>query len=155
MLQAPRSETPLAHRPEQARDRGALSIFTAIIAMTVVIFLGGVVDFEQKLEARHDANILAQEAARAGAGQVNLDRFYTRGQFTIDRAAAIRASTAYLQASGHTGTVTPAGTRSIRVSVVIERPAIFLPLIGISNLRVRGAATADLVAGVEGPTQEP
>jgi Flp pilus assembly protein TadG len=145
----------LPRRCDASEDQGALSIFTAIIALVVVIFLGGVIDFEQKLEARHDANILAQEAARAGAGQVNLDRFYTRGQFTIDRAAAIDASTAYLRASGHTGTVTTAGARSIRVSVVIERPAIFLPLVGISSLRARGEATADMVAGVEGPTEEP
>jgi hypothetical protein len=112
------------------------------------LFLGVVVDFEQKLEARHDANVIAQEAARAGAGQVDLDRAYARGQFTVDRDAAVQASNGYLRAGGHTGSVAPVGGRSIRVSVVIERPAIFLTLIGTSTLRVRGEATADLVTGV-------
>lgn len=149
----PADGTALSRRSGKTRDRGALSVFTAIIALAVMTFLGGVVDFEQKLEAWHDANVLAQEAARAGAGQVNLDRFYTRGQFIIDRAAAIEAANRYLRASGHTGTVTPTGPHSIHVSVVIERPAIFLPLIGISTLRVRGAATADLVAGIGRPAE--
>jgi hypothetical protein len=117
------------------------------------LFLGVIVDFEQKLEARHDANIIAQEAARAGAGQVDRDHAYARGQFTVDRDAAIQASNAYLRASGHTGSAIAVGGRSIRVSVVIERPAIFLTLIGTSTLRVQGEATADLVTGVSTEAQ--
>lgn len=128
-------------------DRGGLSIFTVIIVLVVMVFLGGIVDLEQKLQARHDANVIAQEAARAGAGQVDRTQAYAHGVFTVDRDAAIRAAQAYLRTSGHTGSVSAIGARRIRVSVVIERRAIFLPLVGISTLRVHGDADADLITG--------
>jgi Flp pilus assembly protein TadG len=133
------------------RDRGALSIFTVIITLVVVVFFGAIVDFEQKLEARHDANIAAEEAARAGAGQVDRDRAYAQGgTFTVDRQAAIGAAQEYLRTGGYTGSVTPLGARRIRVRVTITRPAIFLGVIGVSTLRVDAAAVADLATGVAG-----
>jgi Flp pilus assembly protein TadG len=136
------------------RDRGALSIFTVIITMVVVVFFGAIVDFEQKLEARHDANIAAEEAARAGAGQVDRDRAYAHGgAFIVDRQAAIHAAQQYLRTGGYTGSVTPLGARRIKVSVTITKPAIFLPVIGVSTLHVTAAAIADLATGVEGESR--
>jgi len=129
-------------------DHGGLSIFTVIITFAVLIFMGAIVDFEQRLRARHDAGIIAQEAARAGAGQIDRSRAYASGLYVVDRAAAIHAAHLYLQAGGYTGSVTPLGTRSVQVHVVVQRRAVFLPLIGISTLRAEGAATADLVTGV-------
>ncbi|WP_165978132.1 pilus assembly protein TadG-related protein [Actinomadura darangshiensis] len=130
-----------------------MSVFAVIITLVVVVFFGAVVDFEQALEARQDANTVAQEAARAGAGRVDQDRAYTRGQFVVDREAAIRAARSYLRASGYSGTVTTAGTRTMRVHVSTTRPARFLSVIGISVLHADGTATANLTTGVEGPRQ--
>ncbi|WP_242909673.1 TadE/TadG family type IV pilus assembly protein [Actinomadura terrae] len=135
----------------QQRERGSVSVFAVIITMVVVVFFGAVIDFEQALEARQDANTVAQEAARAGAGQVDRNRAYTRGQFVVDRESAIRAARAYLWASGHAGTVTVLGRRTIRVHVSISRPARFLSVIGVSSLHAQGTATANLTTGVEGP----
>ncbi|MFI0354253.1 pilus assembly protein TadG-related protein [Actinomadura sp. 9N407] len=128
-------------------------MFAVIITLVVVVFFGAVVDFEQKLEARHDAHTTAQEAARAGAGQIDLDRAYTRGRFVVDRTKAVRAAHHHLQASGHTGSVTSVGARSIQVRVTVTKQALFLPLIGISTLHADATATADLTSGVEGPAQ--
>ncbi|MFB4302236.1 pilus assembly protein TadG-related protein [Actinomadura sp. NTSP31] len=130
-----------------------MSVFAVIITLVVVVFFGAVVDFEQVLEARHDANTAAQEAARAGAGQVDRDRAYDRGQFLVDREYATQAARYYLRTSGYTGTVTRAGRHSIRVHVSVTRPARFLSLIGISTLHADGEATANLTPGVEGPRQ--
>jgi Flp pilus assembly protein TadG len=144
---------PPCSRPRRRRtsDRGALSIFTVIITLVVVVFFGAIVDFEQKLEARHDANIAAEEAARAGAAQIDTSRAYAYGgTFVIDRQAAIRAAQQYLRTGGYTGTVTPLDDRHISVHVMISRRAIFLPLIGITTLHVQADAVADLVTGVEG-----
>jgi len=138
--------------PQQA-ERGSVSIFAVIITLVVVVFFGAVVDFEQVLEARQEANTVAQEAARAGAGQVDRNRAYTRGEFVVDRQSALRAARSYLRASGYTGTVTTAGRRTIRVRVSITRPARFLSVIGISTLHAEGTATANLTTGVEGPRQ--
>ncbi|GAA2456003.1 hypothetical protein GCM10010191_89140 [Actinomadura vinacea] len=130
-----------------------MSVFAVIITLVVVVFFGAVVDFEQKLEARHDAHTTAQEAARAGAGHIDLDHAYGHGRFVVGRQAAQRAAEQYLRAGGHAGSVTPVGTRSIRVRVTVTRPALFLPLIGISTLRADAVAVADLTYGVEGPSQ--
>jgi Flp pilus assembly protein TadG len=141
-------------RDPGARDGGALSIFTVIITLVVIVFFGAVVDFEMKLEARHDANIAAEEAARAGAGQIDRDRAYAHGgTFAIDRQAAISAAQSYLRAAGYTGSVTPLGTGRMRVRVAINRPAIFLGLIGIRTLHVDAVAVADLATGVTGEGQ--
>ncbi|MEU5993858.1 pilus assembly protein TadG-related protein [Spirillospora sp. NPDC047418] len=130
-----------------------MSVFAVIITLVVVVFFGAVVDFEQALEARQDANTVAQEAARAGAGRVDRNRAYIRGQFVVDREAASRSARAYLRSSGYSGTVTTSGTRAIHVHVTTTRPARFLPVIGISVLRADATATANLTTGVEGTRQ--
>ena len=135
------------------RDQGSLNVFAVIITLVVVTLFGAVVDFGQKLQARHDAYATAQEAARAGAGQVDLDHAYAQGRFVVDRADALRAAQNYLRASGHTGSVTAIGPRSIQVRVTITRAALFLHLIGIRTLSADGVAAADLTTGVEGPQQ--
>nr|WP_241755928.1 pilus assembly protein TadG-related protein [Actinomadura sp. RB99] len=146
--------TRTRRRVDDARpDRGSVSVFAVIITLVVVVFFGAVVDFEQVLEARQDANTAAQEAARAGAGRVDRDRAYDRGQFLVNRESAIQAARYYLRTSGYTGTVTRAGSRAIRVHVSVTRPARFLSLIGISALHADAAATANLTTGVEGPQQ--
>jgi Flp pilus assembly protein TadG len=134
-------------------DRGSISVFAVIITLVVVVFFGAIVDFEQALEARQDANAAAQEAARAGAGQVDLDRAYASGHFVINQATALHAAQDYLRAGGYTGTAAPDGAHTIRVRVSISRPALFLPVIGISTLHATATATADLTTGVEGPSQ--
>lgn len=143
--------TPL--KSQRQRDRGSVSVFAVIITLVVVVFFGAVVDFEQVLEARQDANTGAQEAARAGAGRVDRNRAYTRGRFVVDRQSGVRAARSYLRAAGYTGTVTTAGTSAIRVHVSITRPARFLSLIGINDLHAEATATANLTTGVEGPQQ--
>ncbi|MBO2465983.1 pilus assembly protein TadG-related protein [Actinomadura violacea] len=134
-------------------DRGSVSVFAVIITLVIVVFFGAVVDFEQVLEARQDAGTAAQEAARAGAGRVDLDRAYKRGRFIVDRQAALRGARSYLSAGGYIGTATITGTHTIQVHVAIARPARFLSLIGISTLHADADATANLTTGVEGPHQ--
>ncbi|TMQ92747.1 hypothetical protein ETD83_26770 [Actinomadura soli] len=141
--------------PKRGRygDDGSVSIFAIIITLVVVVFFGAVVDFGYKLQARHDATTAAQESARAGAARVDLDRAYTRGEFVVDRQSAVHAARAYLRSGGYTGTVTASGTRAIRVHVTITRPALFLPVIGVTRLRADAVATANLTTGVQGPHQ--
>jgi Flp pilus assembly protein TadG len=132
-------------------DQGSLSIFAVIITLVVVTFFGAAVDFSVKLQARHDASIAAEEAARAGATQVDRDRAYAHGgQFVIDQAAAIHAAEQYLRSGGYEGSVSAAGTTAIRVRVTLSKPTIFLAAIGIRHLNVEASAIADLTSGVEG-----
>lgn len=141
------------HPLKRRTDEGSVSVFAVIITLVVVVFFGAVVDFEQVLEARQDASTAAQEAARAGAGHVDLERAYAGGRFIVDQATALRAAREYLRAGGYTGTVSPVGVRAIRVQVSIIRRALFLNVIGLSTLRADATATADLTTGIEGPSR--
>ncbi|WP_169809347.1 pilus assembly protein TadG-related protein [Actinomadura chibensis] len=134
-------------------DGGSVSVLAVILTVVVVMFFGAVVDFEQKLEVRQDANAAAQEAARAGAGRVDLDRAYARGEFVMDGQSAIQAARAYLRSGRYTGTVTASGTHAIRVRVSIDRPSLFLQVIGIASLHADATATANLTTGVRGARQ--
>jgi Flp pilus assembly protein TadG len=146
-----RLRPPVRPGERRGRERGALSIFTVIITMVVIVFFGAIVDFSQKLQARHDANIAAEEAARAGADKVDRDHAYAHGgTFRVDPPAAIRAAQDYLHAGGYHGSVTALGARRIRVRVALTRPAIFLPVIGIWRLHVEAVADADLATGIKG-----
>jgi len=128
-----------------------VTLFVIIFVLAVLLLTGMVVDFGAKLQAGRQAAHVAEEAARAGAGRIDTDRAYSTGQFVIDPKAAAQAARAHLAASGHEGTVTPMGRRSMRVSVHISKPTLLLSLIGISEVSVTRSATADLVTGVEGP----
>ena len=133
------------------RDDGTLTLFTAIAAIGLLAALGFVVDAGQKLQAGQQARAIAEEAARAGAGQVNRSAAYVGDRRLVtDPAAAVTAAQAYLSHSGHTGTVTVTGDQTIQVTVTISEPAVFTTIIGISHLSATQTATANLVQGITG-----
>lgn len=81
------------------------------------------------MRAAREASAVAEEAARAGAGQIDRDRAYTQGgSFVIDRTSAVAAARAYLADSGHGGSVGAAGDRKISVTVTINKPTTLLLL---------------------------
>lgn len=130
-------------------DRGTLTLFTAITAIGLLAALGFIVDAGVKLQAAQQARAVAEEAARAGAGQVNRSAAYAHGgTFIVDPGQAAAAASAYLSQSGHTGTVTVAGNRTIEVTVTVTKPAVFTSIIGISQLSDTQTATANLVQGI-------
>lgn len=133
----------------QDRERGALSLMIVILFVALAALAGIVVDGSAKLEADQNAAALAQEAARAGATTVSQSTAYSAGSFVISQQQAVDAARNYLIAAGYRRyTVTPAGTRAIRVSVTITEPTRFLSLIGVDSFRCTATATASLVSGV-------
>ena len=112
---------------------------------------GVVIDGGAKLNQAENANAIAQEAARAGAGLVNPANAYSTGSFTVDQGQALAAARQYLAAAGYHGTVIPVGTESIHVTVTVTAPTRVLSIIGIDSMSSTGSATASLVAGVTGP----
>lgn len=134
-------------------DRGSYSLLAIVLAFIFLLLAGMVYDLGAKLRAGQRAGGIAAEAARAGAGQIDRDRAYGGGSFVVDRAAAVRASRAYLAAAGEDGSVTPAGADRIRVTVTVTQPTVLLSMIGMGPMRVTRTATADLLTGIEGPGQ--
>jgi len=138
-------------RPRLRADDGTLTLFTAITVIGLLVALGFIVDAGQKLQAAEQAQAIAEEAARAGAGQVNQSAAYAHGgTFTVDPAAAVAAARAYLAGSGYPGAVTVTGDRTIQVTVTVTRPAAFTAIIGISQVSATQTATANLFQGITG-----
>jgi Flp pilus assembly protein TadG len=148
-----RGGAPSCAGGEHRSERGSLTLMLAVLFIALLALAGVVIDGGAKLAAAENATSIAQEAARAGAGIVSKTTAYSRGQFVISQGAAIVAARQFLASSGYSGTVSPVGNNSIRVSVRITKPTKVLSIISIDSMTVTGTATAQLVSGVTGPGQ--
>lgn len=135
-------------RDQQERERGSVTPYSLIFIVTLMIFAGLAVDGGAKLRAGWEATGIAEEAARAGAGQVDQAAVYSGKGFAVDKEAAVRAARAYLAASGHTGSVAAIGPHAIQVSVTVSKATHLLSMVGIQEVSARATTTADLAAGV-------
>jgi Flp pilus assembly protein TadG len=137
------------------RERGSLILMLAVMFVGLIALAGLVIDGGAQLTAAENAAAIAQEAARAGAGQVNTATAHENGSFVISEDQAIAAADAYLSGAGYHGVVQPGpgGTDEIEVTVMVTEPTRVLSIIGIDTLHATGRATANLVSGVTGPGQ--
>lgn len=140
------------HAPWWRAERGALTLFIAILFPALLAFAGLVVDAGTKLDNYENASAYAQEAARAGAGQINQSQAYSHATFVVDQPEAITAAQQYLADAGVSGTVTPIGNTAIQVTVTITTPTRILSIIGIDTVTSTSTATASLLSGINGPT---
>ncbi|PSK89942.1 putative Flp pilus-assembly TadE/G-like protein [Murinocardiopsis flavida] len=85
-------------------DRGQVTAFVVIIALALVLLLALVLEGGAALGARSRALSLAQEAARAGAQQIDLDAYRAGDDITLDTDAAAQAAKDFLHRSGAEGT---------------------------------------------------
>jgi Putative Flp pilus-assembly TadE/G-like len=134
------------------RERGTITLMLLVMFVALLALAGIVIDGGAKLDQAENANAIAQEAARAGAGMVNEAKALTTGSFTVDQAQALAAARQYLAHAGyHDVTATPDGPDAIRVSVTVTAPTHVLSIIGIDSMWSTGSATASLVTRVTGP----
>ena len=132
-------------------ERGSITLMLLVLFVALIALAGVVIDGGAKLNQAENANAIAQEAARAGAGRVSPANAYSTGSFTVDQGQALAAARQYLAAAGYHGSVSPVGTESIQVTVTVTAPTRVLSIIGIGSMSSTGSATASLVAGVTGP----
>ncbi len=122
----------------QRDDRGqSVTVFVAVVVMALLLVTGLVVDGGRQAAATRTAHGVAAAAARAAADAAAAD-VISGGD---GRAAAVAAGQRMLAGAGMTGTVTvvPGGAR-VETSTTV--PTIFLSVIGITALPVRGSATS-------------
>jgi hypothetical protein len=146
----------LPGRPDDG-DRGSITLMLLALFVALIALAGIVIDGGAKLNQAENADAIAQEAARAGAGMVNQATAYASGRFTVDPGQAVAAAWQYLAsngydaADGYTASVTTAGPDSIQVTVTVTSHTKVLSIIGINTMTSTGSATASLVTGVTGP----
>jgi Flp pilus assembly protein TadG len=125
-------------------ERGAISVFLAVLVPGLLLIIGLAVDGGAKVAAAQRANAIADEAARAGGQALDVSAALA-GQLRVDPAAAVAAAHHYLDRTGVQGTVTVVDGDTLQVSTTITEPTTFLGLVGISTLTVEGSGAADLV----------
>jgi Flp pilus assembly protein TadG len=142
--------------PVDSGDRGSLTLMLLALMVVLLALAGLVIDGGRKLDATQKAYAIAQEAARAGAGQVNTSAAYGSGAYKVDIPQALAAARAYLASTGVCGPLgsacwVSASGNNIKVTVNVTERTTLLSLVGIDTLRSSGSAVASLVTGVTGP----
>ncbi|MFE4758404.1 pilus assembly protein TadG-related protein [Streptomyces mirabilis] len=128
------------------RDRGGMEIFYAGVVLIGFLFIGLVIDGGLALDAMSDAGYVAQEAARAGAQQINPGQAITGEAIVVDPDAAQAAARAFLAQEGVAGDVALGdGGQRLTVTVHTTYRPYFASLIGVGTMPVTGHGTAILL----------
>ncbi|MGH9920794.1 MAG: pilus assembly protein TadG-related protein [Nitrososphaerales archaeon] len=133
------------HKPEV----GSLTVFMAVFAVALFALVGLVVDAGRAIAAQSAAYAQAEQAARAGAGQLSVEALRS-GQIALDPQAAIEAANAYLAAIGERGSTSVTGG-VVTVKIQEVEPTVILQIIGIDKISVSAMASATNVHGVTRP----
>lgn len=123
-------------------DRGAVTVWVALITLAVLASVLLVVDGGARMRAATQADTYAAEAARAATIAVTP----RSAGASADARAATQAAQSYLAAAGVTGTVKILGPAVVTVTVAVAGRG---PISGAS-FTVTRTATALLQVGVEG-----
>lgn len=134
-------------------DRGAVTVWVILMMVLVMLVAGLVLDGGRRIMAGREAVAVAEEAARAGAGQLNDREIYAGAAPRVDPAHAAAAARSYLARTGRSGTVQVTGARTFKVSVRISTSTWMLSLVGIGTMTATGTATSHLVPAVEGESR--
>jgi Flp pilus assembly protein TadG len=130
-------------------EKGSFTAFMAVFCVALFVLIGLVVDAGRAIAARSAAMSEAEQAARAGAGQLSVGALRS-GQVEIDPVAAVQAADAYLAAIGQPGTASVVG-QMVTVHISTDEPTVILGIVGVNRIVVSVTASA---ANVHGVTQE-
>jgi hypothetical protein len=121
-------------------------VFTTflVVIIAAAVFGGGVI-----FGARAHGYDLAQQAARAGAQQIDAATYRTNGVLRLDPDRAATAARQFLAAGGATGTVTVTAAR-VTVTATSHQPTPMLAIFGIPTVTVTATASATPTTGPTG-----
>ncbi len=132
-------------------ERGAFAVFVVGMALALFVIAGLVIDGGNALNARQRILDDVEQAARAGAAEIDVAHLRATGVVQLDTAAAEARARGYLvglgYAAGDVGADADAGT--ITVVAEDEEPTALLSLIGKQEMPVRGEATARAATGID------
>ena len=107
-------------------ERGSITGFVAVVAFALVMVAGMAYDGGQVIHAHNAARNDAEQAARAGAQQIDITHLRQTSEPRLDPAEAQAAALDYLTQVGATGTASVAGA-DITVTVTRSQPLHILP----------------------------
>ncbi len=107
-------------------ERGSITGFVAVIATALVMVAGMAYDGGQVIHAHNAARNDAEQAARAGAQQIDITHLRQTSEPRLDPVEAEAAALDYLAQVGATGTASVDGA-DITVTVTRTQPLHILP----------------------------
>jgi Flp pilus assembly protein TadG len=139
----------VTRRPANAGDAGAVTVILLLLAGAFFGFAGLVWDGGRAITARQHAADLAEQAARAGADELDLAAVRGQDADAIDTPRAIADACRYVRVTTPGAEcVATATSTAVTVLVTTRTPTVLLGLAGLSSLTTRGSATASAVHGV-------
>jgi len=122
-------------------ERGSVLITGLLLTLALLMVLGAAVDIGHAFIVRRDLTALADDAALAGAQQLD-QRAVHQGQLALDTSQAQAAALSAL--GGEPGIQVQADATSAQIHVQVTRrfPTILLRLVGLADLTVSAQADA-------------
>lgn len=154
----------LVVRRPGAGDRGSIAPAAPILALILLLLGGLVLDASRQLNARGRAVAYAEEAARAGAGAIELASVELRLDEDEARARVERycgevmdggaVTQCYLTGFDAVSSTDPRRL-VVETRVELEIPATLLGMVGVSTLGAAGDGRARPFEGVDNPVIPP
>ena len=132
------------NRPVQMRlrgERGSVLITGLMLTLALLMVLGAAVDIGHAFIVRRDLSSLADNAALAGAQQLDQQAIH-QGQLALDPQQAQAAALSALSGQPGIEAQADASTAQVHVQVTRRFPTILLRLVGLANLTVSAQANA-------------
>lgn len=114
-------------RPRRRGDEGQVTAFVVTITAALALLFALVYEGGNALTERSRALSLAQEAARAGAQQLDLAAYRAGQPASLNAADAEQAALAFLDNAGASGTASVDGD-TVTVTATINYQFVMLPL---------------------------
>lgn len=140
----------------QRHERGSVAVFSVVFAVAVVFLTALIVDGGMAMNAKERAADIAEQAARAAAGNIDIAQLRTAGVAAIGPGAcglAANLVSAYSQQDGNgvdrvtgatmTSCVATAGTETATVAVTITTQPLVGGILGRFTETARETATAE------------
>lgn len=131
---------------DERSERGAATAFFLMLVVVLFACAGLVFDGGSALNARMRLADVAEQAARAGADQVDVEALRDSGTLEVDTEAARQAASDWMRAAGYPDaqvSVDAEGRVSVRGSATGNTQ--ILGLVGFSTFTVHATATAEEV----------
>jgi len=136
----------MIRRPRPHRDeRGTATAFVVGMAVVLLACAGLVVDGGTALNARMRLADDVEQAARAGAQEIDVATLRDSGDLVLDRGKAEERARVYLLGRGYTVGSVHADQDTVQVSATYQEPTRLLSLINVNSFTVEASATAEAV----------
>jgi Flp pilus assembly protein TadG len=127
-------------------ERGAVvTVWTAVIAATMVLVLAIAVDLSGLVRAKQAAADAAAQAARQAGQQLSTGALFESGRLEVRTREAKTAAVDCLQAVGMTGTAAVEDGTTLVVTAHADYEPLFLSSIGVGPIEVTATSTVRIL----------